>query len=288
MKIAAFDVGSNSVRLLLAKDGVKVLKTSKVTKLAENLDANGILSDNAVERTLCALLSFYRKAADFGATEFYAFATEAMRKAKNPESLIAPFKRETGVTISVISGEKEADLGLKGALKGKDGGLIDLGGASLELTVQKGGEVVYTKSLPIGIVRVKNFIESGRGDVKDYIREILKGFSDAPETDEFTMIGGTATHLCAIDSGLSPYDPDKVNGYVLTKEKLDEFADTFSKLTVSEIANLKGATADRADTVYGGALVLSLLCETLKIRKATVSEDDNLDGFLYYLTEDNK
>lgn len=273
--------------MLLAEDCVRVLKTSEVTRLAEGLDKTGEISAEACKRTLDALLSFYDKAKEFGADEVYAYATEAMRKCKNPELLKDAFREKTGVDIEIISGEKEAELGLEGALKGKDGCVIDLGGASIELTVAKNGKTVYSKSLPVGIVRVKDYMNSGKGDVKDYIESVLDGFSDAPRADLYVLTGGTATHLASIDLKLPVYDPDKVNGHEFSYGRICELCELLSTLTAEETALLPGATRERADTVYGGTLVLKTLFEKSKIERAVVSEDDNLDGFLRYLTEEN-
>lgn len=285
MRVGVIDVGSNSVRLLLAENWVKSLKVATVTKLAEGLDGSGALSQAGMKRTLDVICEYVDVCNKYLVDSVYAFGTEALRKATNSVEFIGQVERETGVKIEVIDGEMEAQLGLLGALKGRDGGLIDLGGASLEVTVQKSGKVVYAKSLPIGVVRMKDRLNQFGGQAIDYAKGIIEGFNDLTNVENWTIIGGSATQLKSIDLALDEYDAEMVNGQVFTLGRVREMAQMLKGKSVQEIAQLKGSSKSRAETIYGGAVIIYLVMDMLAIKQVTVSEDDNLDGYLLKLKE---
>ncbi|MBO4323420.1 MAG: hypothetical protein J5836_02040, partial [Clostridia bacterium] len=135
------DVGSNSVRALVYSDG-KIIYTGLITsRLGEGIADSGKLSAEAMMRNRNAILTLRDKCLSFGADEPFVFATEAVRSADNGEEFVALLKAD-GVDVEVISGEEEGELSLLGALGGKDGGVIDIGGASTEIVIAKGGKIV--------------------------------------------------------------------------------------------------------------------------------------------------
>ena len=156
------DIGSNSVRLMIT-DGCKSDKMSVTTRLAEGMK-DGFLSAAAITRTADAVAFLKGAAAVRGVKEIYAFATAAVRKAKNGDVFCKTVYDLCGIKIDVISGKSEAEIGYRGALGNKDGGLIDVGGASSEVMVSKGGEIQYVYSLDIGAVKL----------IEDYVQLFAK------------------------------------------------------------------------------------------------------------------
>ena len=144
MKISVIDVGSNSVRLAMLADGKTLYKRLATTRLGEGLSVTGKMTADAVERTAQAISAFKDYAVTEGAQKIYVFATAAVRSASNREQFLRRVKTLCGIDVDVISGEQEAQTGLLGALMGKDGGIIDVGGASTEVTVQRGGKLLYS------------------------------------------------------------------------------------------------------------------------------------------------
>ena len=146
---AVIDVGSNSVRLLLSRNGVTVFKGVKVTKLAQGVLATSMLNDVAIDRTVSAIKEFCDYANEQGANNIFIFATAGVRQAKNGNVFVDKVKEVCGITVDVVSGGIEAKIGAIGALDGADGGLIDIGGASTEITVIKDKKTIYSKSINI-------------------------------------------------------------------------------------------------------------------------------------------
>ena len=153
---AIIDIGSNSVRLMTMADGKVFYKVLITTRLGEGLASSNLLKAESIERTARAVETLQKKAKDEGAKNVYAFATAAVRSAKNCKDFVQRVDELCALKVDVVSGEMEAELGAKGAVGKRDGALIDIGGASTELIVQKAGAIVYKKSIDVGAVRLKD------------------------------------------------------------------------------------------------------------------------------------
>ncbi len=284
MKYGVIDVGSNSVRLMISEHNVTIYKCVKVTRLAQGMGDDRILQREAVERTARAVSFFVEQAKIERVDKIYIFATAAVRQSKNAWLFLNAVKEYSGCDVEVISEQKEALLGAKGALRGKDGGVIDVGGASSEIIVIKNGEIIYSKSLDCGVVKLTDKCGQERACLQEYIKRKIKGYGEIPIT-EFYAIGGTATSLASIDMQLQPYQPEKVNGYKLTKNKVCEMADKLTAMSVEQRRNVKGMQPERALVMGAGAVFIAILMDYLGVEQIKVSESDNLEGFLLDKTE---
>ena len=283
MKIGIIDIGSNSVRLALSADGKTLYKRIKTTRLSEGLSLTGKLGSAAIERTAKAVSDFKAEVERDGAEKVYVFATAAVRASSNGSEFTQYTKNNYGIDVDVISGEVEAKIGLLGALGGSDGGIIDLGGASCEVTVREGGKTVYTKSVDVGAVRLLDICGRDRDKLEKFIAGKLKEYGrfDAGNADMYG-VSGTATTLAAVKHKLKSYDPAIVHGTVLTVDEVGTLADWFLSRSVAEIKELGEVIVWRADVIGGASLFLFRLMQYMNIKKMTVSENDNLEGYLLY------
>ena len=284
---AFIDIGSNSVRLMLYENGVTTDKFVKVTKLADGLFSSGTLNDEAIKRTAEAVDFYVKKAASAGADNVYAFATAAVRQAKNGKDFCDVVLKNSGIKIDVVSGEVEAKLGLTGVLKGKDGGIIDIGGASSEAAEVKNGELAYSYSLPYGVVKIKDACGNNYFKTDDFTKEKIKEYGFIPK-GRFYGIGGTATQIAAIALKLAVYDRNKVNGYVLTENTVKAVIDEVNGKTAEELNEVVGLDPARADVILGGAVMLKNIMEHIGVSQIIVSEDDNLEGYAIIKEEENE
>lgn len=284
---AFIDIGSNSVRLMLYENGVTIDKFVKVTKLADGLFSSGTLNPEAIKRTAEAVDFYVKKAVSEGADKVYAFATAAVRQAKNGKEFCDVVLKGSGIKIDVVSGEAEAKLGLTGVLKGKDGGIIDIGGASSEIAVVKNGELVYSYSLPYGVVKIKDACGNNYFKTDDFTKEKIKEYGFIPKS-KFYGIGGTATQIAAIALKLAVYDRNKANGYVLTENIVKAVIDEVNGKTTEELKAVTGLDPARADVILGGAVMLKNIMERIGVSQITVSEDDNLEGYAIIKEEENE
>ena len=281
MKISAIDVGSNSVRLMVMADGKTLYKQLDTTRLAEGLAGSGVLKPEAIERTARAVQIFAAAAELNGAGTPYVFATAAVRSSKNGADFVARVKALTGIDVDVLSGEEEAACGILGALRGRDGGIIDLGGASTEITLQQGGKTLYSKSVNIGTVRLFDMAGQDRFALQAAIDNSLNGYGSLSlDGKDIYGIGGTATSLAALYHELEKYDPKVVEGTVLTREWLCAEAEKLLSLTVEERKALRGMEPRRADVIAGGCLLMYSILNRFNADRITVSESDNLEGYV--------
>ncbi len=278
-KFAVIDIGSNSVRLLFVADGKLLYKDMKTTRLGEGLAQAPYLLETAAERSAQAVADFYFQAKGEGAEDVYAFATAAVRAAKNPALFLDKVKALCGLEVEVISGETEAEIGLTGALGFADGGIIDIGGASTEIVLRKGGEIIYKKSVDIGVVRLKDACGRALPALKDAAKKACAEFGRVPTDLPFYAIGGTATTLAAQALKLKEYSSNAVTGAKLTLDEVQALTGEFAKRSVEEIASLPCMPIGRADVILGGAQLLASLMEELNIPQITVSDKDNLEGY---------
>ena len=201
---------------------------------------------------------------------------------ENGEEFTKSVKAITGIDVDVVSGETEAKLALLGALNGCDGGVIDIGGASTEVAVKEDGEVVYSTSYKVGAVALKNqFV----GD-KDKITNHLKSVLFAPKRlykSKFYAIGGTVTTIASIDLKQCVYNPDLIHGHTLSIDRVKEIADELFSISPQEIIEKYPTATPRVDVISGGAQILYEVMLCYGIDVVTVSESDNLEGYLEYL-----
>ena len=278
-RFAVIDVGSNSVRLMFVADGKVLYKRLNTTRLGEGLAQAPYLKESAAERSAVAVANFCSLAKDEGAEEVFVFATAAARTAKNREIFTDRVKALCGLTVDVISGEEEAEIGLLGALGDKDGAIIDIGGASTEIVVKKQGSIHYKKSINIGVVRLKDRCGRDKKALEALALEEVKNFGIVPTDATFYGIGGTATTLAAQYLRLEEYVSDKITGTVIPAEEIQALADKLSAMSVEEIAALPCMPAGREDVILGGAVLLATLVRELGIKQITVSDRDNLEGY---------
>lgn len=280
MKIGVIDIGSNSVRLMLWADGKTLYKKLHTTRLGDGLSFSTRLKIEAIERTVAAVADFKCQALADGAEQVYAYATAAVRSSENGCDFVAGVLRNCGIVVDVLSGEQEAAVSLAGALGTGDGGIIDVGGASTEVTVRTGGKVIYSHSANVGTVRILDAAGRDIGKIREFISsKILEYGGDKFPKVKFYAVGGTASRLGAVKHGLTVYRPDIINGTELSAIEIHGYAKRLTSLPVEEIKRTT-ICQNSADLIGGGACLMAMVMDKFGIEKITISESDNLEGYL--------
>jgi exopolyphosphatase/guanosine-5'-triphosphate,3'-diphosphate pyrophosphatase len=305
-KVAAIDIGTNSMRLMLCEIvGNSVAKKEKeliVTRIGKDVSKTGMISEKSIIRNIDALKYFKNKADRYGAEEVLTIATSAVRDALNGKAFAADAKIQAGVNISIISGEEEAELGLKGVMSEIENPeesvlVIDIGGGSTELVLGSKDKIDYSISIPAGAVRMTEQFVSGNpisaadaANMKNKLNELFREpleYLSKKRVDKVIAIGGTATTIAAIFHSLSIYDPEIVHNTVINSAAI---ADTFIRLkdmTIQKRWEVKGLQKERADVIPAGIYILQHIIEGLKKDSLIISENDNLEGIImkYILTK---
>ena len=278
-KFAVIDIGSNSVRLMYVADGKVLYKDLETTRLGEGLAQTKALNPLAIERSALAVQTFYNRAIAQGAEKVFAFATAAVRTANNGNDFVSRVAQLCPLEVDVISGDKEAELGILGALGERDGGVIDVGGASTEFVVKQNGAYVYKKSVDIGVVRLKDDCGRDKPYLLKKMQSAIEAFGSIPKNVTVYAIGGTATTLAALCLRLEKYDSKKVTGAEIMVETMSHWAEKLLEMDVEEIAKFPCMPPKRADVIAGGALWLYTFMRAFGIEKIIVSDRDNLEGY---------
>lgn len=294
MRLAALDIGTNSVRLLVADKTEQGLilkqRALRTTRLGGGLAGSGLLSPAGKEATLLAVRELKALALSQGAAVIHAVGTSALREAGDGRAFAETLTLATGLQVQVLSPEEEASLSYKGAAGTLDlpaGALVfDLGGGSCELAWSEDG-VLHAHSLKIGAVYLtdscfhhdppsgQEVMLAGRE-----IRSRLAGLSLAGKTP--VGLGGTVTCLAAIAAELACYDPDKVHGTVLSRTEVSKILARLLAVPVRERLKITGLQPSRADILPAGTLVVEELLLSCRAEELTVSEGDLLVGLLLH------
>ena len=277
--LAIIDIGSNSVRLMLWADGKSLYKKISTTRLGSGLANGPLLSRDAIERSAEAVRNFFEEGQSQGAS-VHAFATAAVRRAENGGAFCDRVKSLCGLDVDVVSGTEEAALGLAGALGSADGGMIDIGGASTEIAVQRGGEEIFSVSLDIGAVRLHDACGESRERYEAKIDAALLPLKDVPHESRMYAVGGTASTLASLKLGLSAYDANSIQDLPLSVQGVQELTDKLFSLNTEGRKMLAGMDVSRADIIPGGALLLQKIMEKLGLGYVYASDRDNLEGYV--------
>lgn len=292
MRVAAIDIGTNTVRLLIAdktRSGLSdVERRLEVVGLGSGVDATGVLSEEAIERTLAALRGFADSVAEHDVSRVRAVATSATRDAGNAPDFLDRATRALGVRPEVISGDEEARLSYTGAMAGSSAAgsaiVIDVGGGSTEFVAGEGEEVVYSVSVNLGSVRLSDRVLQDRPVDEVRLAEARRHAAahfralGLVDVDRVIGVAGTFTSLAGIHLGRPQYDRELVHGHTLTQIDLDDMVEAIAPLPIDEIEALPSLHPKRAPVILGGAIVAAEALRATGHAKAVVSESDLLDG----------
>lgn len=296
---AAIDMGTNSARLLIgsmdAAEGIiqPVLLHRHITRLGGGFSRERGISPEAWKRSLEALSDFASLMQKEGVVKYRAVATSAVRDAVNGGEFVADVKEKTGIELETVDGRDEAFFTLKGVISGLDDRegnflVFDIGGGSTEYTLAGAGDILFTRSLPLGVVRLTEG-KKHREAMEDKItRELKKVYMHMEEAgmaslvESATLVGtaGTATTLAAIHLKMEDYDYRKVNNYVLTLEEIKEILNKLLPLTFEERLNVIGLEKGREDLIIAGILVTVKTMEMLGFKKMKISDYGLLEGLM--------
>ncbi|MGI6423771.1 MAG: Ppx/GppA family phosphatase [Tepidanaerobacteraceae bacterium] len=298
MAVAVIDIGSNSIRLLVAKlSGNSIHTIHKeiiTTRLGRGVSINQEFDQPSIELTLSALAHFKYVAEKMKCTTIKAFGTSALRESKNSDIFLKQVK-EVGFDVDILSGSEEAFLSFIGAKAGiKVSGwtlVIDIGGGSTELVLGE-KHINKSESLPIGAVRwtEKYFKTDSAQDCEidkayDEITGLMSSFNNyfrKVVKTGFTAIGvgGTITTLSAMDQELKEYDSNKIHGFHIKKANVDRILSLLLSLTNDEKCKLPGLSPHRADIITAGTLIFQSIMQELGIVEVISSDTDIMEGYI--------
>lgn len=291
-KIAAIDIGSNTLRILIGniqENKIKKLYSDRVvTRLGKDLTKNGYLASMAIKNSIITLKNFKKICEKFNVSCIIAVGTSALREAKNSE-YFCKLVETLGIKIKIISAQEEAYYTLYGAideeLENKDSiFIVDIGGGSTEWIYYE-NQNLRMNSIPIGALKIKELFLNKEPYSEDKIfkaMEFIKkeiSFSNF-KINSFVATGGTASTLAMIYLGISDYSPEKTHMIGIPTIEIKQLIKKLLSISLEERKKTKGVQSDRADIICPGLLILEGIIEYLNIEKVLVSENGVLEGIM--------
>lgn len=301
MRVGAIDIGSNSIRLLVAdvRDSAPwgpgletIARAGEPCRLGRGLYETGRVDDDLVDRAGVLVGEFLRRTRSLGARGVVAAATAALRRASNGAAAAERISEVAGVPVRILSEADEARLvyrsvilGSGESVRGSQSVVFDLGGGSTEVVSGVGERIGRWTSLAFGAVTLTERLVASdpptdgelwtaRQWLKD---ELMHGCALFPErTAVLAGVGGTVTVLAALDAGMSTYDPGQLEGMFVPRERALALVDRLVRSSQAERRSMPVMGEGRADIVGAGALVVEgllqrfqapgLLCSTQGLR----------------------
>ncbi|MEP6778784.1 MAG: Ppx/GppA phosphatase family protein [Gemmatimonadaceae bacterium] len=270
VRIAAIDIGSNSVRQIIADVSptgqIRVVDEMKtMPRLGEGLERTGALGQTALDAAVVAVQRMVTLSKQLGAARIEIVATSAVRDASNSDEFTARVLKETGLSVRVLSGAEEALLSFRSALAHFELGagrsmVMDIGGGSLELVLAKDGLIEHVASFALGAVRLtEKFLSPvvrprGVRGLRAYVREALKRTIPVKDWRGTRIIGsgGTFTNLAGMSLARQGVVARSPHGTRITRVELEHVLDWLQRLDPEERANVAGLNPARADIIVAG------------------------------------
>jgi len=304
-RVAAIDIGTNSIHLLVASIDPAlhsfnvVLAEKSTTRLGERDPESGALSAQAQERAFLTLRHCRDLALSHGAEQIMTAATSAVREAPNGREFLQQLEEQLGLAVDLVSGPEEARLIYLGVLSGYSLGeeahtILDIGGGSTELILADGRDARVLTSTRIGAVRLqREFCQqdplpaSRRSFLEAYIQGALDPAvaqvkAQLQPGEKATLVGtsGTAMALAALAAAEDPKPTHKLNGYRLHRSRVDQLVERLVALSPEQRRALAPINERRAEIIVPGALILQTAMAMLQAQELVVCDRALREGLI--------
>ncbi len=300
--IAAIDVGSNSIKLLVARRDAaepghwtEILREKEMVRLGQETLVSGSLSEEAMADGIDCLARYAALARAAGASAIIAVATCAVREAANGDDFVKRVRKETGLRLNVISGEEEARLitrAVRSELPPSCDPLLvlDIGGGSTEVVVAKGDRILLAESLDLGAVRLTDLYVSSeplaakderrlRRAIRSRLARLRKPVRKA-KIKTAAGTSGTILAVAAIAGELSGRSPAGTGHRALERKDVARIAGLLGKATARQKIRIPGLEADRRDIAVAGAILLEELLRAFDVETLLVSDRSLRDALV--------
>jgi exopolyphosphatase/guanosine-5'-triphosphate,3'-diphosphate pyrophosphatase len=232
------------------------------------------------------------EARDEGAMAIVALGTAGMRIANNSDDVLETIRDRTGITIEILPGGEEARIAyvaVKAALGLGDGPIVvfDTGGGSSQFTLGEGPRVDERFSVDVGAVRYTEQFRLDEAVSEEALAAAFAAISSDLESldgyaspDALVGMGGAITNITAVSHSMVTYDPDVVQGSVLTRSEVDRQIEIYASMGVEERRSVAGLQPKRADVILAGACIVKTVMEKLSSESLVVSDHGLRHGLL--------
>jgi len=299
-KIAVIDIGSNSARLVLANilDGgyfVVFDELKESVRLGQDMDWDGYIKPQRISQTIKTLTMFRRLCDANHVDKIFAYATAAVRRAKNQKSFLDEVAMTCGIKIKVLSVEEQAMLNYQGVINSMDipkGLIMEMGGGSTNIIYYNRKNIIHYEALQFGCVTLTDLFKNSSDDplertakIEEFISEQLEKVPWISQIDpdtQFVGVGGSFRNLGRISRMIRKYPMNMAHNYELSTNEFDSIYGNIRKLNLDETMRIKGLSSGRAD-IFPSALAAmkAVLNKVPFIDKITISGCGLREGAMF-------
>lgn len=290
MTIASIDIGSNTVLLLIAEyDPAHQVITSAINRymsprLGEGLFLGTRISKSKINLLMTILSDYKNISIQNNCSVILLRATNAFRIASNSFEIVKLVKEKLDLEIEIISGDEEARLTFLGSAfpfnRNESKSVIDIGGGSTEVIYGNRKEIIFKKSLNIGVVSLteKFFLtlppsNEAVHNANKYINEVFVDLANLiPAEVDTIAVAGTPTALSCIKQGIKLYDDKLVDNSILSITELSKIIDQLSNMSKEEVLFKYGKVViGREDLLLAGSIILQMFMQKLRLTNLIIS-----------------
>lgn len=291
--LGAIDIGSNAVRLAIAKKNSNELRVTyrsrEPVRLGSSVFTQGKIDEIALKDLELALSRFKNQLENHNVRSWRAVATSAMRESENGPEVVQIIEQLTGIKIEIISGEEEAKLvtdAIQQKLDLSQGRslLIDIGGGSVELIASVNGQTLQKQSFPIGMVRLLKLHEEMKKTIEQWLPDFIDQqigpyFSGLPILSQAVGTGGNMDRFIKIKHHIFGG-----HGMDVSLRELERIYRELNSLSFEKRITKFNLKPDRADVILPAALVTLHLMKRAGSDRILIPEVGLQDGLLYHLS----
>jgi exopolyphosphatase / guanosine-5'-triphosphate,3'-diphosphate pyrophosphatase len=299
-RTAIIDLGTNTFHLLIAErvkeQSVFIYRERLAVRLGQRGINEGIIQPDAIDRAIRALSSFKTTIDQYDATAIFAFGTSALRNAKNASEVVAAFKEKAGIEVSIISGDREAELifmGVRSGLAlGDDYSLVmDIGGGSVEFIIGNQREIVWKQSFEIGAQRLlEMFHHTDPIPVQEidqlnqyFVAQLSPLFNALAQWKPETLVGSSGTFDTLSDIHCIKHNLNKGADDIETSLTLQGFYDIYAELLIKNREArmaIPGMIEMRVDMIVVACCLINFLLGQQSFKQIRVSTYALKEGIL--------
>lgn len=298
-KIGIIDLGSNTARLVLVnvlEGGHFVVcdELKETVRLGQDMEVDGFLRPARIEQTKKTLQMFRRFCDSNGVEKILAYATSAVRRAKNQKSFLEEVAVTCGIKLKVLSSEEEGQFTYTGVINTMDipkGVIMDLGGGSCQLIYYNRKNILAQETLPFGSVTLTDLFkdqglkpEERAEKIEEFVKENLESIQWLKELEpdvQFIGVGGSFRNLGKISRKVKRYPFDKHHNYNIGMAEFNSIYDTIKTLPLDRTMKIKGLSSGRADIFPSALSAIKVMADTANFDHIVVSGSGLREGAMF-------
>ncbi|OKS85844.1 Ppx/GppA phosphatase family protein [Mucilaginibacter polytrichastri] len=290
MRYAAIDIGSNAVRLLIA-DVTKHSTTASFKKntlirvplrLGDDAFQKQLISPKKADELVKTMSAFKNLIDVYKVDDYMACATSAMREATNGQEIVKRIKKEAGITLEIVHGEREANIIYASHIEQdidntKNYLYIDVGGGSTELSLFSSGSLFASQSFNIGTIRMLD--NQDKDETWNEMKQFILDHTRKLKNVSGIGTGGNINKLYKLS--------DEKEGSPLSLSKLKALYNNLNSYSLKDRINILGLNPDRADVIIPACEIYLTVMKWADIKNIYVPSVGMVDGIIQTLIEKN-